>query len=96
METILNVGNLPLPTNARVEAVDKKVGRGAGAPEKADQKRGQLLYLEFVAGKERGFTLPPELFYSSKSTGGLFDIVTPHTISHLLKVQLQLMALKKQ
>lgn len=31
--------------------------KGAVVPEKVDQKRGQILYIEFVAGKERGFTV---------------------------------------
>ena len=48
---------LPSPTQARAGAVDTKVGKGelwgGRDPEKADQKRGQLLYLESVAGKER-------------------------------------------
>ena len=56
-EIIPNVDNLPSPTQARAGAVDTTVGKGelwgGRDPEKADQKRGQLLYLESVAGKER-------------------------------------------
>lgn len=80
METIPKVGNRPSPTHARARTVDRRVGRGEEAPEKADQKRGQLLELLL---EKRGLWLSrTELFYSSKSTWGPIDVVTlPHNLT---------------
>lgn len=53
METIPNVVNLHSPTHGRAGAVDEKADRGMGVGGKGSWERGQFLYLEFAAGKQK-------------------------------------------
>ena len=90
METIPNMDNLPSPTQARAEAVDTKVGKGelwgGRDPGKADQKRGQLLYLGICCWKRKECLdrTPTELFLLFQACLGSFWSSHSTEISHLL------------
>lgn len=55
---------------------------GGGGTLRRRIRRGQLLYFEFVAGKEEFLDgTPTELFSSSKPPWGPFDVVTPQNLT---------------